>query len=165
MCSTCLVNDPTTKIKHNVIEGVVMTYLGDQYHAIQWCYSEHDGVLNHRRHDCLVKRLFKWISKKISKLRVTGFHGVINSPHKEPFDYIIIDYRYPRKPREKIKLLVWLNPLVLEIAFNNSESAIAEQMLLIKFISTSHEIALGSMPQNTWWCQHWFRYLLGDITQ
>ena len=70
-------NAPTTKRNHNVIEGVIMTYWWDQYHAIQWRYNERDGVPNHRRHDCLVKRLFRWISKKTSKLRVIRFHGLI----------------------------------------------------------------------------------------
>ena len=33
---------------------------------------EHNGVSNYQPHDCLLKRLFRRRSKKISKLRVTG---------------------------------------------------------------------------------------------
>ena len=40
--------------------------------ALQWRYNERDDVSNHRRLDCLLNRLFRRISKKMSKLRVTG---------------------------------------------------------------------------------------------
>ena len=39
--------------------------------AFQWRHNERDGVSKHRRHDCLLNRLFKRRSKKTSKLRVT----------------------------------------------------------------------------------------------
>ena len=39
---------------------------------LQWCHNERDGVSNHRRLYCLLKRLFRPRSKKTSKLRVTG---------------------------------------------------------------------------------------------
>ena len=41
--------------------------------TVQWRYNEHDGVSNHRRLDCLINRLFRRRSKKISKIHVTGF--------------------------------------------------------------------------------------------
>ena len=40
--------------------------------ALQWRHNERDGVSNHRRLDCLLKRLFRRRSKKTSKVRVTG---------------------------------------------------------------------------------------------
>ena len=40
--------------------------------ALQWRHKDHDGVSNHKPHDCLLSRLFRHISKKTSKLRVTG---------------------------------------------------------------------------------------------
>ena len=40
--------------------------------TLQWRHSEHDGVSNHRRLDCLFNRLFRRRSKKTTKLRVTG---------------------------------------------------------------------------------------------
>ena len=40
--------------------------------SLEWRHNERDGVSNHRRLDCLFKRLFRSRSKKISKLRVTG---------------------------------------------------------------------------------------------
>ena len=38
---------------------------------LQWRHNERDGVSNHQPDDCLLNRLFKRRSKKISKLRVT----------------------------------------------------------------------------------------------
>ena len=47
--------------------------------TLQWRHNEQDDVSNHQPHDCLLKCLFRRISKKTSKLRVTGlFEG--NSP-------------------------------------------------------------------------------------
>ena len=40
--------------------------------TLQWHHNERDGVSNDLRHDCLLNRLFKRRSKKISKLRVIG---------------------------------------------------------------------------------------------
>ena len=40
--------------------------------ALWWRYNERDGVSNHQPHDCLLSRLFRRRSKKISKLLVTG---------------------------------------------------------------------------------------------
>ena len=48
-------------------------------HSLQWRHNEHDSVLNHQSHDCLLNRLFRRRSKKTSKLRVTGL-CVGNSP-------------------------------------------------------------------------------------
>ena len=39
--------------------------------TIQWRHNERDGVLNNRRLDCLLNRLFRGRSKKTSKLCVT----------------------------------------------------------------------------------------------
>ena len=39
---------------------------------LQWRHNKHGGVLNHRRLDCLLNRLFRRRSRKMSKLRVTG---------------------------------------------------------------------------------------------
>ena len=49
------------------------------YISLQWRHNERDVVPNHRRPDCLLKRLFRRRSKKTSKLRVTGLYGG-NSP-------------------------------------------------------------------------------------
>ena len=40
--------------------------------SLQWRHNERDGVSNRQPHDCLLSRLFRLISKKTSKLRVTG---------------------------------------------------------------------------------------------
>ena len=41
-------------------------------HALLWRHNDDDGVSNHQPHGCLLNRLFRRRSKKISKLRVTG---------------------------------------------------------------------------------------------
>ena len=43
-----------------------------QVQPLQWRHNEHDGVSIHRRLDCLLNRMFRCISKKTSKRRVTG---------------------------------------------------------------------------------------------
>ena len=40
--------------------------------SLQWRQNGHDSVSNHQPHDCLLNRLFRYSSKKTSKLRVTG---------------------------------------------------------------------------------------------
>ena len=40
--------------------------------SLQWRHNGRDGVSNHQPHDCLLNRLFRHRSKKISKLRATG---------------------------------------------------------------------------------------------
>ena len=47
--------------------------------VLQWRHNGCDCVSNHQPHDCLLNRLFRRRSKKISKLRVTGLY-VGNSP-------------------------------------------------------------------------------------
>ena len=40
--------------------------------SLQWRHNKRDGMLNHRRLDCLLNRLFRRRSKKTPKHRVTG---------------------------------------------------------------------------------------------
>ena len=47
-------------------------------------HNGHDCVSNHQPHDCLLNRIFRRRSKKISKLRVTGL-CVVNSPETGEF--------------------------------------------------------------------------------
>ena len=47
--------------------------------SLQWRHNERDSVSNHQPHDCLLNRLFRRRSKKISKLRATGLYEG-NSP-------------------------------------------------------------------------------------
>ena len=52
---------------------------------LRWRHNGYDSVSNHQPHDCLLNRLFRHRSKKISRLRVTGIcAGTVNSPHKWP---------------------------------------------------------------------------------
>ena len=51
-------------------------------YSLRWHHGR-DSVSNHQPHDCLLNRLFRHRSKKISKLRVTGLCAG-NSPHKGP---------------------------------------------------------------------------------
>ena len=80
--------------------------VGFCYHCVcislQWRHNGRNGISNHQSHHCLLNRLFTRISKKTSKLRVTGLcagnsPGTVNSPHKWPvtwkmfpFDDVII---------------------------------------------------------------------------
>ena len=64
--------------------------------TLQW----RDGVSNHRRHNCLLNRLFRRRSKKTFKVRVTG-RWLVNPPHKGPvmrkmfpFDDVIMKKPY-----------------------------------------------------------------------
>ena len=52
--------------------------------ALQWGHNGRDDVSNHQPHDCLLNCLFRCISKKTSKLRVTGI-CVGNSPVTSEF--------------------------------------------------------------------------------
>ena len=47
--------------------------------TLQWRHNGYDGVSNHQPYDCYFNRLFRRISKKTSKLRVTGLCEM-NSP-------------------------------------------------------------------------------------
>ena len=51
---------------------------------LQWHHNGRDGVSKHQLHDCLLSRLFRRRSKKISKLRVTGLCAG-NSPMTDEF--------------------------------------------------------------------------------
>ena len=62
---------------------------GTVFCTLRWRHNEHDSVSNHQPRDCLLNGLFRRISKKTSKLRVTGLcmgnsPGPVNSPHKGP---------------------------------------------------------------------------------
>ena len=53
-------------------------------YTLQWRYNERGGVSYHQPHDCLLNRLFRRISKKTSKLCITGLCGG-NSPVTSEF--------------------------------------------------------------------------------
>ena len=54
----------------------------NQY-SLQRRHNVHEGVSNHPSHHCLLKRLFRWRSKKTSKLRVTSF---VRGIHRWPMN-------------------------------------------------------------------------------
>ena len=71
--------------------------------TLEWRHNERDGVSKYRRLDCLLNLLFMWISKKTSKLRVTGLcegNPPVTGgfPHRGPltrffpFDNVIMKY-------------------------------------------------------------------------
>ena len=41
--------------------------------SLQWCYNERHGISNHQHVICLLSWLFRCTSKKVLKLRFTGF--------------------------------------------------------------------------------------------
>ena len=70
--------------------------------SLTWRHNDRDSVSNHQPHGCLLNRLFRRISKKTSKLHVTGLcagnsPGPVNYPHigpvtrkMFPFDDVIV---------------------------------------------------------------------------
>ena len=86
---------------------------------LQWRHNGRDSVSNHQHHDCLLNRLFRRISKKTSKLRVTGLcagnsPGPVNSPHKWPvtrkmfpFDDVIMQRICLTGPRSGMLTTTW----------------------------------------------------------
>ena len=76
--------------------------------SLRWHHNDHNGISNHHSHDYLLNCILGRISKKTSKLRVTGLcAGIhrrpVNSPHKWPvtqkmfpFDDVIMSLPGPR---------------------------------------------------------------------
>ena len=58
---------------------------------LQWRHNGRDNFSNHQSHDCLLNRLFRRISKKTSKLRVTGLCAG-NSPGTGEFPAQMASY-------------------------------------------------------------------------
>ena len=56
----------------------------DALNWLYWRHNGHDSDSNHQPHDCLLNRLFRRRSKKISQLRVTGLCAG-NSPETGEF--------------------------------------------------------------------------------
>ena len=67
-----------------ICHGILSAREWIPYLSLQWHHNWHDSVSNHQPHDCLLNRLFRRRSKKISKLRVTGFCAG-NSPETGEF--------------------------------------------------------------------------------
>ena len=68
--------DPRTTRLWDMHSCIAIVVLGLLYRfrrtTSQWRHNEPDGVLNHQPHDCLPNDLFRRISNKTSKLRLTG---------------------------------------------------------------------------------------------
>ena len=65
-------------VRSDVQSSICGVYQGSVL-ALHWRHNEPDGVLNHQPRDCLLNCLFRFRSKKTSKLRVTGLCAE-NSP-------------------------------------------------------------------------------------
>ena len=57
---------------HHQDATTMVTHWQIKRSALQWRYSERNGVSKHQPHECLLNRLFRRRSKETSKLRVTG---------------------------------------------------------------------------------------------
>ena len=84
--------------------------------SLHWRHNEHDSVSNHQAYDCLLNRLFRYRSKKTSKLCVTGLcEG--NSPVTGEFpaqkasdaEYVFIRWRH-----QKYFLILFNKPIETE---------------------------------------------------
>ena len=105
-CGLAYVN--FTHVLQGYFSGRGQSYDLRSLQSLQWRHNGCDGVSNHQPQDCLLTRLFRCRSKKISKLRVTGFvRGIhrwpVNYPHKWPvtrkmlpFHDVIMYHRAPR---------------------------------------------------------------------
>ena len=51
---------------------LLLTFWGKLIISLQWRHNGHDGVSNHQSHNCLLNHLFRYKTKKTSKLRITG---------------------------------------------------------------------------------------------
>ena len=67
----CVLKSYVAVLKVN-LSMVTVCPNGSRNKSLQWRHNEHDGVSDHQSHYCLLNRLFRRISKRTSKLRVTG---------------------------------------------------------------------------------------------
>ena len=79
------------------------------FNSLQWRHNEHNGVSNHRRIYCLLRRLFRRRSKKTSKLRVTDLwrgkwrhHVAVGYRHQHATDYKNTPRTTKKKPLQTI---------------------------------------------------------------
>ena len=95
-------------------------------------HNGHDGVSNHHPHDCLLNRLFRRRSKKISKLRVTGF-CTGNSPETGEFpaqmasnaENVSIWWRHHHTMDMLWEKFQWILPLYMKpISFQSKASVV-----------------------------------------
>ena len=87
--------------------------------SLLWRHNERNGVSNHRRLDCLLNRLFRCMSRKTPKFRVTGIYEGNSPVNGEfpaqravtrkmfPFDDVIMYYKEFVKIR--INEITWIN--------------------------------------------------------
>ena len=118
--------------------------------SLRWRHNEQDGVLNHQPYHCLLNRLFRRRSKKVSKLRVTGLCAGNNSPHKwpvtrkmYPFDDVIMMNRFPCPSA----LAVWgeIDGLVLERC-NSSALAMELRLSCTNTVFLAFMLSDGTKP-------------------
>ena len=79
--------------------------------SLQWHHNGRDGVSNHQRLDCLLKRLFMCRSKKTSKPRVTGLcegHSpvAVEFPSERPSSAIFFFHLMTSSCRSKLSYLI-----------------------------------------------------------
>ena len=78
LCGQCLLKDIEIKLHGTLSVQTLNHHEALSYKhkrsqcTLQWRHNERDVVSNNRRLDCLQSRSFRCISKKTSKLRVTG---------------------------------------------------------------------------------------------
>ena len=101
--------------------------------TLHWRHNGHDSVSNHQPHDCLLNRLFRRRTKKISKLRVTGLCAG-NSPETGEFpaqmasyaENVSIWWRHNDTLMHAPPTTLWINMALCSIimTFNNSGRAL-----------------------------------------
>ena len=85
--------------------------------SLQWRHNGHHGVSDHQPHGCILNHLFRSISKKTSKLRVTGLWAG-NIPMTSEFpvqmtsngENVSIWWRYHAPPDPVIRVRIGYHP-------------------------------------------------------
>ena len=123
--------------------------------ALQWRHYEREGISNRRRLYCLINRLFRRRSKKISKLRVTGLceGNPVDSPHKGPVtrkmfpfdDVIMISERSRLCSWNQLPALIW-NGIYMTNCLPLYEMAYIWHLKVLE---------PGSKGRHRLWCSRW----------
>ena len=121
--------------------------------SLLWRHNGRDGVLNHRRDDCILNRLFSYRSKNTSKFRVTGLCAG-KSPGPRKFS--------PRKASNTGNVSIWwrqhvcffldigldvFSSLLAQFSVNLGVEDISSQWFVL-VVETSHCFRLGIV--NIW---------------
>ena len=141
------------------------SFYNAQQSTLQWRHNGRNGVSNHQPHDCLLNRLCRRRSKKISKIRVTGI-CMGNSPVTGEFrkcfqlmtsSWYLTSSGWTSSAFRGIVLYGWIydNPMF------------CHDINLVTFLSEGHIVAWRDTVNTVWWRFNAVQYIMilhdGDI--